>query len=176
MFRNILLPLIVLITLLGACQPEPQGTTAAPPATAASAGLPEAIAAFGTAVRRNDHKSVIAAMPDRILPAMARNAGLPESEMRLMLITLLTQLNAGAAIKSFYMDLSHAKQGQTSTGQPFFLIPTVTELAASGAAMQRSQSTTLAFKEAGRWRLVRLASDQQRAQLISAYPEFRGRI
>ena len=136
----------------------------------AVAGLIEQLDA---GMESGDMMSAMDVVPPALFEAMAEAMGLSPEEMRGAIDAALEQAMAGVEIVSHEMRLDDAREGETSEGRPYLLVPTETVMKA-GEDTVRNESDTLALEDGGAWYLVRIDDLNQVAMVQEVYPDFAG--
>ncbi|MGX1309420.1 hypothetical protein AB7M35_004178 [Amorphus suaedae] len=136
------------------------------------AALETRVETFDTAIRANDTDQIVDVVPPKVLAFIADKAGVPLDKLKEGLATQIEQAMADVTIVSFGMDLDTAEVGESATGRTYLLVPTHTVMQAETVGKVETKTHTLAFADGGKWYLVRLDNEQQKAILKEAYPEF----
>ena len=118
-----------------------------------------------------DVRTLMSAMPPKVIPAIARETGASAVDVRGMIADAIAEAYAQQTFQSITLDLSSAEHGETDTGRAYLLIPTETVVTFQDKGY-RLVSVTLAFQDNGVWYLSRVAEGPPLQTLRLAYPEF----
>lgn len=141
---------------------------------AESAALQTRVDAFSAAFASNDMKAVSSVIPPKVVNAMAARFGMEPAQLIDAMSQAMEAAMQNVTIDHYAMDVGAATSGETSSGRPYFLIPTQTNMTVDGTTKVEATSQTLAFADEDIWYLVRIDDAQQVAFLTEAYPEFKG--
>ncbi|WP_300063119.1 hypothetical protein [uncultured Roseobacter sp.] len=114
---------------------------------------------------------LMAEMPPKVIPTIARQTGSTVPDVRAMVEGAIRQAYAQQDFQSIELDLSAAQFAETNTGLAYLLIPTETVVIFQDKTYQLN-SFTLAFQDSGAWYLSRVAEGAPLKTLRLAYPEF----
>ncbi len=118
-----------------------------------------------------DVRTLMSAMPPKVIPAIARETGASAVDVRSMIADAIAEAYAQQTFQSHTLDLSSAQHHETDTGRAYLLIPTET-IVTFQDKNYRLVSVTLAFQDNGAWYLSRVAEGPPLQTLRLAYPEF----
>lgn len=138
-----------------------------------TASLEATVKSFDAAMRSADYEKVADTIPPRVFAHIAKTAGMEVSALRPLMIEQMTKALAAVKIKDFSMDLANAAHKEAANGNPYVLIPTVTEMETGGQEIV-AKSDTLALMDEGKWYLLRVQDAAQVTILKQVYPEFAG--
>lgn len=136
------------------------------------AALETRVETFDQAIRANDTDGIIAVVPPKVLAFIAEKASVTVDELKQGLAGQIEQAMTDVTIVSFGMDLDAAEVAETAEGRTYLMVPTHSVMEAPNVGKVETKTHTLAFEDDGRWYLVRLDNDRQKAILKEAYPEF----
>lgn len=136
--------------------------------------LAERVQTFEQAFATNDFAAVVDVIPPKMLQFMAVGADLEPAKLREELVKLTAKSMQDVTVDNVSMNLGEIRYAQTASEAPYAMVPTdVTFTLADGTTI-RSESSTLAFRDAGIWYLVRVQEGAQLVVLTEVYPEFKG--
>lgn len=133
--------------------------------------LPEAVGSLEAALAAQDVSTVMSLTPPLVAAGMAERMGMTVPDMVQAMADQTSAAAAPATVRSVAFDMDVAETHQAG-GEPYLLIPTEIVITFPGVGTVRQSSHTLAFSEAGEWRLMRLGDFEQRALLRTTYPRF----
>ena len=137
------------------------------------AAVADEVSAFNEAFAAGNLSEVMMSIPPKVMDGMAEQAGVPVDEFRAMMVQQVEAMMVDVTVDSFEMDLDAATWVEAPSGEPYALIPTVTEMTMSDQSM-RGETQTLAFEADGEIWLTRIENAEQLALLTEAYPELEG--
>lgn len=133
------------------------------------------VADFGAMMQEGRIADSLDVIPPRLLRSIAQRFGVPETDVKAMVGPQMANAVAGVRFLSFAMDMQAATVATTpGRRRAYMLIPTESQIAIPDLGTLRSQTSTLALQDEGKWYLIRIDSAQQVALLRAAYPEFTG--
>lgn len=139
------------------------------------AAIEARVAAFDRVMSAGRVGDTLDFVPQRLLDAMARNAGVEPEAVRAAFAEEVGKLAHLLKFVSFDMDVGSATSAVTPDGsRGYMLIPTETVIEMPGAGRVRSVTSTLAMKDGDQWYLVRIEDAEQIVILRKVYPEFTG--
>jgi hypothetical protein len=138
------------------------------------AGMEARVTQFQRDFAANNVPAIVDVVPPKMTDAIAARVGISPAKLRRDTIAQTRTLTKQVKVLSFGMATDQAAFRQTSAGRGYALIPTQSVIRGPDGRKYQSNNTTLAFKDAGQWYLVRIDEDAQRELLLSTYPEFQG--
>lgn len=138
-----------------------------------TASLELTVKSFDTAMRSADYEKVADTIPPKVFAHIAKTAGMEPAALRPLMIEQMKQALTTVTLKDFRMDLAIAVHKEAANGNPYVLIPTVTEMETGGTGLV-AKSDTLALLDEGKWYLLRVQDAAQVTILKQVYPEFAG--
>ncbi len=135
--------------------------------------LPDALGSFRDALAAQDVETVMSFIPPPVAAGMAEHMGMTVPDMVQALADRTAESGDLVSVRSVALDLD-AAEALEAGGEPYLLIPTEIIVTFPGTGTVRESSHTLAFPEAGEWRLLRLGDDEGRSLLKVVYPRFAG--
>ena len=133
--------------------------------------LPVAIDSFRAALAAQDVVTVMSFVPPPILARMAERFGMTTPDMVRNMADRTEATGGLVTVHSVAVDLDGSRT-LDADGEPYLLIPTEIVITFPNVGKVVETSHTLAFSEAGEWRLVRLGDPEGRDLLRMAYPRF----
>lgn len=127
---------------------------------------------YEAAVAHRDYSVFVDAVPPRLLSALALRSNMDSDTLKQAMRVQVSEAMAGVTLDDFDLQTGAMTTGDTRTGRPYALIPTLTTIAEDGAAPAPVRTVTLAMKDGGAWYLVRLDGPEQAAALRAAYDDF----
>lgn len=134
--------------------------------------LPGAVESFRQALQDQDVVTIMSFLPPLVTAGMAERMGMTVPGMIAALTEKTAETGGLVTVESIAFDLDAAEPTESADGEPYLLIPTEIVVTFPGTGTVRHRLHTLAFPEAGRWRLLRLGSDEKRILLKMTYPQF----
>lgn len=129
---------------------------------------------YEAAVTHRDYSVFVDAVPPRLLSEQAVRSNMDSDTLKQAMRVQVSEAMAGVTLDDFDLETDAMTTGDTRTGRPYALIPTLTTIAQDGAAPARTRTVTLAMKDGGTWYLVRIDGPDQAAALRAAYDDFSG--
>lgn len=137
------------------------------------AAIAARVADFDAMMREGRIADSVDFIPPRLLRMIARRFDVPDRDVKAMIGAQMADAVEGVRFLSFGMDMQAARAATTPDRErAYMLIPTHSLIAVPDVGALRSQTSTLALQDEGRWYLVRIDSAQQVALLRAAYPAF----
>lgn len=133
--------------------------------------LPEAVGSLEAALAAQDVVTVMSLTPPLVVAGLAERMGMTVPDMVQAMADQTAAAAVPATVHSVTFDVDVAETRQAG-GEPYLLIPTEIVITFPGVGSVRERAHTLAFSEAGEWRLMRLGDAGQRALLRTTYPRF----
>lgn len=138
------------------------------------AQVEQRIAELMAVIESGDPAGAIDVVPPRLYRYIGERIGVSESEIRDHLRGVAAQAMTGVEVLEYTVTLDGAEPRLTPDGsRTYLLLPTVMRMR-SGADVVRSESSTLAFEDEGRWGLVRIGDQPQVDLLVEVWPGFTG--
>ncbi len=129
---------------------------------------------YEAAMNSRNFRFIVGAMPPALNARFVELSGMDEAQV---VETLAGQMDAiipslGEIKVTFSFDLDRAEFGESPTGRPYALVPTVT--AGPSTILPGIEATSLAFSDHGEWYVVRIESAMHRQLLDDTYPDLAG--
>lgn len=127
---------------------------------------------YEAAVAGRNYEVFVDALPPKVLASMAEKTGMDSTTLKDAMRVQVSEAMAAVTLDQFDLQTEKMTEGDTKTGRPYALIPTVTTIAQDNAAPDITHTMTLALRDGALWYLVRLDGAQTVAMLRQAYPDF----
>ncbi len=142
--------------------------------TAEKQALKDRVLSFEQAFATDDFATVVDVIPPKMLQFMAAGANLDAVKLREELIKLTEKSMQDVTVDHIKMDLEQIRYETTSSDAPYAMVPTDFTFTLADGTTLRSETSTLALRDAGTWYLVRVQEAAQLVVLTEVYPEFKG--
>ncbi|WP_306116145.1 MULTISPECIES: hypothetical protein [unclassified Roseovarius] len=136
--------------------------------------LKDRVSSFQQAFATGDFATIVDVIPPKMLHHMATRANTDASALRTQLIALTETSMKEVVVDDIKMDLDQIRYETTPTDAPYALVPTDFTFTLADGTTLRSESMTLALRDAETWYLVRVQEGAQLLVLTEVYPEFKG--
>lgn len=133
--------------------------------------LADRVASFDAAMKANDMKTVMGALPPQVLAKVASMFSVTEEQLLEAMQQQIDEAMKTVTIVSYGMDVENAEFVTTPEGFTYAFVPTETviDLGEKGGKM-RATSSTLAVLDGETWYLARVDDPQQADIVKEIYP------
>jgi len=135
------------------------------------AALLNTVATFEAAMGDGDFETVMSMVPEKVFGRMAEELEVTPERLAVLVVEQMKVVLADVKILEFGMQTNDFEIAETSRGIAYVFLPTRTVVDVQGAKVE-AKSHTLALRDGGEWRLVRVEDTAQLKVLRDVYPGF----